>query len=222
MQTGNKLKLNKSIEFTVILLLSLLCSCKIIGSPGAEFNARGIKAGEAGLHEEALEWFNKAINLDPVSNHFMNRAITYTVLKQPQKAFDDYETAIKIDPNNFQAYANRGNLYDDLGQTELAINDYSQAIRLNPRDAFAYRNRAIVYIKKKEYQSALEDLDRAIEIDPNYIAAYLSRRCVYTALKRLDDAERDREKIIKLALKYRPSFPEKIPLEKLLICPDYK
>lgn len=122
-----------------IISLPLLFGFSNLSHLDAEFNTRGLEAGKAGLYDQALDWFNKAIEKNPnESYYFMNRAISYQALKQSQKALDDYGSAIKLNPANEKAYANRGNLYDELGELDRALDDYSEAIRINPRFSFGF------------------------------------------------------------------------------------
>ena len=44
----------------------------------------------------------------------------------------DYDEAIRLDPQDAVAYYNRGVAYKNLGQTERANQDFAQAIRLDP------------------------------------------------------------------------------------------
>ena len=50
-------------------------------------------------------------------------------------AITDYTQAIRLNPDDANAYNNRGNAKDHLGQHFAAIADYDIAIRLNPDDA---------------------------------------------------------------------------------------
>ena len=57
--------------------------------------------------------------------------------------FSDYDTAIKINPDDAKAYCNRGMVKADLGQYTDAIADYDIAIRLKTDYADAYYNRGL-------------------------------------------------------------------------------
>jgi tetratricopeptide (TPR) repeat protein len=59
---------------------------------------------------------------------------------------DDYNNAIRINPDFAPPYFNRGNLYNNLGQYQLAIEDFNNTIRLSPDYAMAYNSRAIIYL----------------------------------------------------------------------------
>ena len=56
-------------------------------------------------------------------------------------AIADYDSAIRLNPDNANTYYNRGTAKGDLGQHFAAIADYDTAIRLKPDYATAYNNR---------------------------------------------------------------------------------
>ncbi|TRU85433.1 MAG: tetratricopeptide repeat protein, partial [Microcystis novacekii Mn_MB_F_20050700_S1D] len=58
-----------------------------------------------------------------------------------QGAVADYNQAIKLNPDDANAYYNRGVAKYNLGDNQGAIADYNQAIKLKPDDAIAYYNR---------------------------------------------------------------------------------
>jgi tetratricopeptide (TPR) repeat protein len=96
-------------------------------------------------------------------------------LKDKQKAINDYTQAIKINPNDADAYSNRGFVRYELGDKQKAINDYTQAIKINPNFAEAYNNRGIVRYELGDKQKAINDYNQAIKINPNFADAYYNR-----------------------------------------------
>ncbi len=58
--------------------------------------------------------------------------MTYKDQKNFEKSFEDYNSALKIDPNYADGYFNRGVLYKETNNNEKAIEDYTMAIKLNP------------------------------------------------------------------------------------------
>ena len=82
------------------------------------------------------------------------------------RAFEDCNTAIRLDPNLPEAYNNRGIVYKLKGEIEPAIKDYNTAIELDPSFAYAYYNRGIVYYEREEYDLAIIDYSKAIELRP--------------------------------------------------------
>jgi Flp pilus assembly protein TadD, contains TPR repeats len=62
-----------------------------------------------------------------------NRGISYQRLESFEKAIDDFSQAIRLDPNNANAYYNRGCCYDSIKELDLAICDYSVALELETK-----------------------------------------------------------------------------------------
>ena len=90
-------------------------------------------------------------------------------------AIADYDSAIRLKPDDAIAYNNRGVAKGDLGQHLAAIADYDSAIRLNPDHADAYFNRGNVKRKLGQHFAAIADYDSAIRLKPDLATAYLNR-----------------------------------------------
>jgi tetratricopeptide (TPR) repeat protein len=53
-------------------------------------------------------------------------------VQEAQQALQDADEAIRLNPQDAEAYYDRGVAYTNLGQYERAIQDADEAIRLNP------------------------------------------------------------------------------------------
>ncbi|MEI0479332.1 tetratricopeptide repeat protein, partial [Brachyspira pulli] len=61
---------------------------------------------------------------------------------------EDFDKAIKLDPDYVDAYNNRGLTKENLGLYEEALKDYKKALKLDPNNEFAREN---VKRTKEEY-----------------------------------------------------------------------
>ena len=64
-----------------------------------------------GKNKEALEFFNKALALDPKSKFkklYVNKGVALAGLGKYKEAIDNYDLAIKLDPNCETTYLNKG------------------------------------------------------------------------------------------------------------------
>ena len=93
-----------------------------------------------------------------------------------QGALDDYNSAIKIEPEYAYAYVTRCETRLALRDKSGALRDCDTAIRLSPNDALAYEDRADVQFELEAYDLALSDYGKAIELGRS--SAYLfAARC---------------------------------------------
>lgn len=117
--------------------------------------------------------------------------------KAPQ-VLEYINKAIKLDPNNANAYSGRGITYTDLGKYKQALKDHNQSINLKPNEAYAYNNRGDTYFKLGEYKKAINDFDQAIRLEPDYAKAYANRGSPYFRLREYRRAIKDYNQAIAL------------------------
>jgi tetratricopeptide (TPR) repeat protein len=110
---------------------------------------------------------------------FYNRGIAYAAKDQYDRAIEDFDHAIRLNPNDAGAFVARGRAYALKDQYDRAIEDFDHAIRLSPFDARAFVVRGIAYAAKNQYDHAIEDYDRAIRLNPNDARAFVFRGGAY-------------------------------------------
>ncbi len=86
-----------------------------------------------------------------------------------------FTSAIRIFPENPNAWYSRGTAKDGIYLQLAARRDYDKAIELAPVFVEAYINRAINKDLTEEYDAALADFDKAIELDGDNATAYFNR-----------------------------------------------
>ena len=91
------------------------------------------------------------------------------------EAISDYDTAIRLDPDDAYAYYWRGRAKRNLEQYAAAIVDYTQAIRFDPDDAYAYYWRGEAKVHLEQYAAAIADYTQAIRLKPDHAFAYIDR-----------------------------------------------
>ena len=87
------------------------------------------------------------------------------ILERYESAIDDYDEAIRLNPDYAGAFYHRGLAKHHLEQYESAINDdYDQAIRINPNHAEAYYHRAEANSSLGHLAEAKADLQTAQQL----------------------------------------------------------
>jgi tetratricopeptide (TPR) repeat protein len=155
---------------------------------------------EARQYDEAIEQCTKQYDNAQTNRNraiiLNNRGNAYYYKGQYDRAIEDYNNAIELNPNYTHAYYNRGLAYYQKVQYDRAIEDYNNAIELNPNYTHAYNNRGNAYYQKVQYDRAIEDYDKAIELNPNYTYAYNNRGNAYYGKGQYDRAIEDCNKVI--------------------------
>ena len=95
-------------------------------------HCRGVLFAQAGEAEESIEECTKSIQLDRSSSNgpLLTRSAMYAKLKNGEKALDDAESVLKLNPNNGEAYMLRADAHKILGNTEQSAKDRAKAIEL--------------------------------------------------------------------------------------------
>jgi tetratricopeptide (TPR) repeat protein len=92
-----------------------------------------------------------------------------------QAAIDDFDIALKINPNYAEVYTIRGVSKAALGNKQGAIDDYNLALKIKPNIAEAYLNQGRAKADLGNKQGAIDDYNLALKIDPNLDWAYFDR-----------------------------------------------
>ena len=81
------------------------------------------------------------------------------------RAIQDFDQAIKLDPNNAPAFGNRCLARATVNRLQKAVVDCNEALRLRLGDD-AFSIRGLVYLKLKKLELALTDYDAALQANP--------------------------------------------------------
>ena len=80
---------------------------------------------------EAVDLYTSAILLNPTATYFINRSSANLKLLQLDKALEDANQGIAIDPSYPKGYSKRGEVHMAKGQYQLAIEDYERANQID-------------------------------------------------------------------------------------------
>ena len=119
------------------------------------------------IWENGLTVWSYVIEKRPneVSIAYTNLGSAYQKRGQLDKAMENYNKAISLDPNDYLAYTNRGVIFDRMGQFDKAIESHNKAIVSNPGDYKAYFNRGLTYDKMGRITDAIEDFQRTLRLN---------------------------------------------------------
>lgn len=171
------------------LLLIVFTSYPFFSQSELEYNSKGIEFAKNGKYEEAINYFNKAINENPkFSKPYTNKGNIYRIQKNYEKAITFYSKSIEIDSLNLFVIESRAFVLMKNDQFEDAIKDYNYIISINPNFENIFSNRAYAYIRIKEYSKAKIDLTRHLKDHENDIGSLINLINVNKNLELYDEA----------------------------------
>ena len=150
-----------------------------------------------GMREFAKNRFNESIELltraiDADVNHTLavvSRGAAYLKLDMLDLARDDFDRAVKIDPDYARAYHMRGLVSEKRGDDHTALADFDRAIELNPEYGAAYYSRAALHAKMANSEKAQEDIEMVAHLGNRNMESFMNDNNVWqTQHMRVEDA----------------------------------
>ncbi|XP_063118718.1 tetratricopeptide repeat protein 6 isoform X4 [Rattus norvegicus] len=146
---------------------------------------------EEGNFQMAYESFTKAVRANPdFAEAFYHRGLCKVKLNK-QHSILDFNRALTLNPEHYQAYLSRVAYYGLKGRYSKAILNCNEAIRLYPESVRAYICRGVLKYYNRNYKLAITDLTTAVGMDKNSYTAFYNRALCYTKIKKHEMALRD-------------------------------
>jgi lipoprotein NlpI len=145
------------------------------------YQNRGVAHQVRGEHGLALADAQRALSLCREHPGFhgylpdlhVNRAISYKFLGEFDRAMDEAELALRVNPRFAAAYGERGVIHQQEGRHERGMDDFTFALELQPRNALFLRSRGCGYFYTGDFARAAVDLDRSFSREAEPYAALM-------------------------------------------------
>ena len=153
------------------------------------FNDLGITLMRQGKENEAIEQFNKALQLKPdyYGAHF-NLGVLLGRKGRLDEAAEHYSEAVRITPGYWQAHINFGEVLTNQGKLDEAIEHFSEAVRINPDSWKGHANLGLVLSSRGQFGKAAKHLEEAVRLDPNNISARYNLAQALSGGGKIDEA----------------------------------
>ncbi|MEP0366134.1 MAG: tetratricopeptide repeat protein [Cyclobacteriaceae bacterium] len=155
-------------------------------------------------YDQAVDFYTKSIENDQnFAKAFNNRGVARLEDGHPYEAIQDYNQAILIDPQYYDAVFNRAYAYESVGKLESALNDVGFLESVYPDSAYVHFYKGLLQTSNREYQAGLQSFHRSIALDSTNMESYvnLATLCFFT-----DDLDSARH-WLKYVLKKTPNEP---------------
>ena len=173
-------------------------------------------------YERAVKHLTVALALDEKSHVlFSNRCTAYIALEQYDKAMEDADECVRLQPSWAKGYLRRGSVYFRMGQLEKSEVVLKEGLELDPgndalkkeleavmnaiaermarqRESLEAKERAIEAFNEQNYKGAVDLLKKAIKLDPDNHIFYSNRAAAYMALEQYEKALADADECVRL------------------------
>jgi adenylate cyclase len=149
---------------------------------------------------EAIKLCKKAIALDESQDipHSLLGGI-YAMMRQYDKAIEECQRAIAMNPNSAGAYVWLGMSLNYAGRSQEAIDLIKKAHRLSPFPPPAFiLNLGHAYRESKRYEEAIAEYKKCIKRTPNNISAYEGLSITYALAGRFEEAREAWSGVLKI------------------------
>lgn len=167
---------------------------------GSVFKEMGDTTKAISSMQTAIEQDNKYYDA------FVSIGVLYASRKNPL-AFEYYENALRLRPNDETVLYNKAKLYQDLNKIQEAEAIYEKLLSVNKNnDKVLYNLGAISLDKKKDANKAVDYFSKAIAANPKYTEAYYARGISFETLKDLNNAKADYNMCLQITPNYEPAI----------------
>jgi eukaryotic-like serine/threonine-protein kinase len=113
-------------------------------------------------------------------------------------AENEFNTALKLEPRNADAYRELALAYENMGKPEKAESTYKTAIGLRKDDWSGLKQLGVFYNRQGRYPEAEQLLLQVIQLTPNSAHAHSNLGGVYLRDGRIDDALREFQRSVSI------------------------
>lgn len=148
-------------------------------------------------NEKAKSLFEKNACSD-ISASFVTAGDIKFSNKDYKGAFEDYNTAVQLNSDSFEAYMKRAKCNIELKKYAKAISDCDKAIKIKNDTVQVFYVRGLAYNASENFSAAFNDFSAVIRIDPNNYDAYIQRGTACEGLQKYRSATYDYTEAIRI------------------------
>lgn len=139
---------------------------------------------QAELYDEAIEYYQKAVKLNPDKQwtSIVCQAlgsIYFQIKDNHEAAIASFQAGAILDPENSEIYLSLGDVYMSENDLDNAIRTYCDSINVNSEDYRAYSKLGIALWEKDFIEEAIVAYHRSIELNPEYDIAHNNLGVIY-------------------------------------------
>jgi tetratricopeptide (TPR) repeat protein len=153
-----------------------------------QYNQQGDALFASDQYEDALEMYQKAVQLKPIATAYYHIGWIYNERDDYDQALAALLQATRLNSNYAMAYDELGYSYRHLKRYDEALVAYRRSIALDPSSARAHFGLGWTCNEIKRYADAVQPLRTAITLKPNYPEAFAELGYALRRTNRYQDA----------------------------------
>jgi tetratricopeptide (TPR) repeat protein len=156
------------------LFIGILLISSVFSQSAKKFYKSGQDFFDAGNYKDAIAQYTSAINISPeYEEAYQMRGLSYQMLKEHQKAADDFNRAVIFNPKSEGLLTYLGTSYYELKQYKEALTALNKATFINRKFLPAYQMKVKTMIAMDKAFDALKVSDTTLALDANALNYYL-------------------------------------------------
>jgi tetratricopeptide (TPR) repeat protein len=183
------------------------------GTKTRAWNNLGILAAREGHTDEAVQHFQRALQIDPdFLIALQNLGNAYRQQKRWKEAEDVLLRALQVSPESPEANYSLGMVFAQLNDTEHAYEYLRKALAARPAYPEALNNLGVLYLRTQRPQEAEKNFKESIRVAPTFDQSYLNLARLYAIA---GETEKAREVLLELLKQHPGNAQAQKELEQL-------
>jgi tetratricopeptide (TPR) repeat protein len=151
-----------------LFFLAISLTMSLSAQNAKQFYKTGLTFVEAGNHQDAIEQFSRALEIDPeYTDAYRQRAACFEISGDLQQAADDLKRALVFEQKDAALYYEAARVNFLLQQFQLSLELATRCTGLDKKHESAYRLMARAQMGLEDYSNALVSINKALALKDN-------------------------------------------------------
>jgi serine/threonine protein kinase len=128
-----------------------------------------------------------------------NKGISFHSLGFLDEAIAEFNQAVRLDSNYFDAYVKLGDLYMEKGIYTFAMEEYNNALKVDHESIDVHKKLAKTYLDMRRSTESIKEYLVILTLDPNDVKMYLELAAIHELLRDYETALSLTHKFLELA-----------------------
>jgi tetratricopeptide (TPR) repeat protein len=131
---------------------------------------------QSGIWRNSIELWTSVIEKGKAKNSlaYYQRAVAFSRAAKFDRAIEDYNRTLALEPYHYQAYVGRGEVFLNTGRLSEAAADFETAVALKPSDYQYHDKLGLIYGNSGRLEKAIESFTRSTTLNPKNPTAFLN------------------------------------------------